>query len=246
MLKACRMKRNRIFIFLILLYSGMACGQNSKQGSSTATINHWSFSLYGGYSQMLNKVPFDLGPEFAHYMQRLKSGWHSGMEAGYFFNRYLGAGISYAAFFTHASQDSLTATNGIFTLKGNVSDKMHIHNLAPLLLGRLPLLKGKLLLTAAAGPVYLNYHNTGKALTDSATFIGSSPGGLGRISLEYAFTPNLTIGFNSSYTYAFLKKFTRITIAGEELVILEKGNYQNISRYDAALCLRWIFPGFHF
>jgi hypothetical protein len=237
------MKRNSLLIFLLLLYSALAFSQKSKQES--APLSHWSFSIYGGYSQMLNKVPFDLGSEFAHYMQRLKSGWHTGLEAGYFFNQHLGAGLSYAVYFTNASQDSLTATNGLFTLKGNVSDKMRIHNLAPLLLFRLPLLKGKLLLSAAAGPVYLKYHNVGKALTDSATFTGSSPGGLGRISLEYAFTPRLSLGFNSSYTYAFLKKFTKVTIAGEELILLDKGNYQNISRFDAALCLRWMFPRFH-
>ena len=90
-------------------------------------------------------------------------------------------------------------------------------------------------------PVYLNYHNVGKALTDSAAFKGSSPGALGKFSAQYTIARNLYLGINSSYTYAFLKKLTKVTLAGEEIILLEKGDYQNISRFDAALCFRWMF-----
>jgi len=230
------------FFILLLLLSVDVIGQPVTGKPGTYSSKKWAISVSGGYSDMLNKVPFDLGHEFAQYMKRLKSGWHTGIDAGYFFTKHVGAGISYTAFFTRESQDSLTATNGIIHFTSDFSNIMYIQNLAPMLFGRLPLMKGKMLLIGGGGPAYLNYHNTYKSQLDSATLKGSSAGFLCKAGIEYSLSKNINLGINTSYTYAFLKKITRITVAGEEVLMLDKSDYlKNISRIDLGLNLRWMF-----
>jgi len=197
--------------------------------------------LYGGYSDMLYKVPVDLGPEFESYMKRLKSGRHIGLEGTWYFKPKLGAGIDFTWFGSGESQDSLLATNGFFTIRGNISDRINILNVSPTLNARLPLFQNRLQVSGGCGPTYMYYHNVGHALTDSATFRGSSAGFTGKIALETEVVPGLWIGAGSAYLYSKLKKLSKITISGTEIIVLSKEEYQDISRIDVFVALSYRF-----
>jgi hypothetical protein len=124
----------------------------------------------------------------------------------------------------------------------NFSNVLRIQTLSPLFLCRISFFKQRVNLNGGVGPAVLRYHNVYESRFDSATLIGYSPGILGTATLEYALNKNLNIGISSSYTNAFLKEVTKISVAGEESITLEENNYlKNISRLDLAIILRLKF-----
>jgi hypothetical protein len=118
---------------------------------------------------------------------------------------------------------------------------MSIHTISPLIYGKLPLLKNKLSVIGGIGPAWLFYRNIGKAVGDSAMFKGSSPGLFTSLNLSYQVLPNLSIGLQGSYIRAFLKEFTQDDGTTQQVIKLEKENYQNISRIDYSFGIFYTF-----
>ncbi|MBK7029114.1 MAG: outer membrane beta-barrel protein [Bacteroidales bacterium] len=231
----------RLLLLLMLWFLSIAAiGQPVKKDNRTGEWNRWNIGTSFGYSNLLLDISFDLGDEFANYLKRLKSGYHLGIEGQYFFNPYLGANISVTGFYTREHQDSLTASNGFFTIKGNIKDQMRIYTVTPMVVGRYSF-HNRPEICLGVGPAYLNYRNEGKALTDSATFTGSAAGLSSMIEIDYALTSRFSLGASSTYTHSVLKRINKITVAGTELMILNQDEYQDISRIDVSFHLRYKF-----
>lgn len=220
-----------ILIFLLALsIKGNAQKKNSFNFASGS--GHLSVGAFVGPSLMIEKAPDSLMPELQDYLNKLRSGWHYGFETEYFFNTYLGVGVKFSSFNTQQKVDSIAIQffSSIFYI--NLSSKLTIHTLSPMVYGQLPLVNNKLMLTGGLGPAWLFYRNIGKSTSDSAVLKGSSPGLSAMLRISYEIIPNLGINLQGNYIHAFLKEFTQDDGTGQQVVTLDKANYQNISRFD--------------
>ncbi len=107
--------------------------------------------------------------------------------------------------------------------------------------GRLPLIDNKLVITGGLGPAWLFYRNIGTAVGDSATLKGSSPGLSSSLRVSYDVFRGVSIGLQGNYIHAFLKEFTKDDGNTQEVITLDKAEYQNISRFDFSVAIFYTF-----
>jgi len=228
-------------IILAILIAGKATAQQQITFNRSTGSGSLSVGALIGPSLMIEKAPDSLLPELQNYLNKLRSGWHYGFETEYFFNSYFGVGVQFSSFNTHRNADSIAIEFFSRMYYINLSSKMTIYTLSPMAYGRLPLVNNKLMVTAGIGPAWLFYRNIGKTVSDSALLKGSSPGLSTSLRVSYEVIPNLSVGLQGSYIHAFLKEFTRDDGTTQQVIKLEKANYQNISRIDFSFCLFYTF-----
>jgi len=234
---------HRICLCLLLIFF-VLCEIKAQQ-SDISRLAHGSGSLWVGSivgpSLLLEKAPDSLIIEIQDYLNKLRSGWHYGFETEYFFNNYVGIGAKYSRFNTQQEVDSIVVEFFSKIYYVDLSSNMSIHNVAPMVYGRLPLLKHKLSVVGGIGPAWLFYRNIGKAIGDSAMFKGSSPGLSSTLRVSYEILPNLSVGIQGSYIHALLKKFTQDDGNTQKVVKLEEQYYQNISHIDLSFGIFYTF-----
>jgi hypothetical protein len=232
----------RICIFLIII---LAAGQVPAQEQSVARMSPGSGSFGAGAivgpSRLLEKAPDSLTTQLKDYINKLRSGWHYGFETEYFFNEHFGIGAKYTRFNTRQEVDSIVVEIFSKIYYFELSSAMSIHNVSPMVYGRLPLLHNKLSVISGIGPAWLFYRNIGKAIGDTAMLKGSSPGLSASLRVSYEIIPNLNVGLQGSYIYAILKEFTKDDGTTQQVVKLEKEYYQNISRIDLSFGVFYTF-----
>jgi len=234
---------HRIYLLLILVIF-TACKVTAQQQNNYAP-KAGSGSLWvgavAGPSLLLEKAADSLMPEIQDYFNKLRSGWHYGFETEYFFNDYVGIGAKYTTFHTKQEVDSIVVEffSTIFYI--DLSSDMKINSLSPMVYGRIPLMENKLSITGGLGPAWLFYRNIGKAIGDSVMLKGSSPGVATSLRISYEVIPNLNIALQGNYTHAFLKEFTQDDGSTQQVITLEKENFQNISRIDFSFGLFYTF-----
>jgi hypothetical protein len=223
----------------ILTINVIAQQQNSY--SQKAGPGSISIGAFIGPSHLIEKAPDSLVSEIQDYLNKLRSGWHYGFQSEYFVNRYLGFGAVYSSFNTKQEVDSIAIKFFSQTYYINLSSRMNINTLSPMVYGRLPLAGNKLVIMGGVGPAWLFYRNIGTAVGDSATLKGSSPGLATSLRVSYDIIPNLSVGLQGSYIHAFLKEFTKDDGTTQEVITLEKAEYQNISRFDFSFGIFYTF-----
>ena len=233
----------RFYTILILLLALSIRGNAQKKDALnfSSGSGHLSVGAFAGPSLMIEKAPDSLIPELQNYLNKLRSGWHYGFESEYFFNTYLGAGVKFSSFNTQKEVDSIAIQFFSNILYVNLSSKLTIHALSPMVYGQLPLVNKKLMLTGGLGPTWLFYRNIGKSSSDSAVLKGSSPGLSAMLRISYEIIPNLGIDLQGNYIHAFLKEFTQDDGTGQQVIKLDKANYQNISRFDFSFGVFYTF-----
>lgn len=228
-----------LFLFATFASEGYAQQQGSSQtGRGSGEL--WVGAM-AGPSLLLEKAHDSLIPELRDFANELRSGWHYGFETEYFFNKYVGIGAKYIRFNTSQEVDSLVIEIFSNIYYFDLSSSMNIHSLSPMVYGKLPLLNDKLSITGGLGPAWLFYRNLGKAVGDTAMLKGSSPGLAMTFRASYQILAGLSIGLQGNYTRAFLKEFTKDDGSTQQVIKLEKGDYQNLSRIDLSLCLLYTF-----
>lgn len=226
------MERKIIFMLGLLIFSLIANAQQRSYSRYESSKNElWAGATIGA-SRMLENAPDSLAQEIRDFYDGLRTGWNYGFETEFYINKYLGFGAKYSKFITKKEADSMVIQ--IFTTKYfiDISSEMSIHSFSPMVFGKLPLLHDRLTLTGGIGPAWLFYRNIGKAVGDTNMFKGSSPGLSATLRVSYQIVPNLNLALEGHYIHAFLKEFTRDDGTTEELIKLEKEDYQNISRLD--------------
>jgi hypothetical protein len=233
----------RIYLFLILAIFTSVIVEAQQPNNYNPVKSSGSFWIGAsvGPSLLLEKAPDSLIIEIQDYFNKLRSGWNYGFESDYFFNNYIGLGAKYSRFNTKQDVDSIVIEFFTKIYYVDLSSNMSIHTISPLIYGKLPLLKNKLSVIGGIGPAWLFYRNIGKAVGDSAMFKGSSPGLFTSLNLSYQVLPNLSIGLQGSYIRAFLKEFTQDDGTTQQVIKLEKENYQNISRIDYSFGIFYTF-----
>lgn len=220
------------FLLSILLFSASLAAQQPDERSSTRGPEGLWTGITAGPSLLMEKAPDSLQVEFRDYLNKLRSGWHYGMQAEYFLNPYLGVGVKYIRFTTSQVVDSIITE--IFATRYfiSISNNMHIHTLMPMVYGKMPLLNNKLSFVGGAGPAWLFYRNIYESIDDSASFKGSSPGFSASMRVSYQVIPNLNIGLQVNYLHALLKGYTKDNGTTQEEEVFDRENYRNLSRCD--------------
>ncbi len=235
------MHRIYLVFILVIVATGNLIAQQQNNYNFKAGPGRLSVGAFIGPSRLIEKAPDSLVPEIQDYLNKLRSGWHYGFESEYFINRYLGFGAIYSSFNTKQEVDSIAIKFFSQTYYINLSSKMTINTVASMVYGRLPLVNNKLVITGGIGPAWLFYRNIGSVVGDSATLKGSSPGLSSSLRVNYEIIPSLSIGLQGSYIHAFLKEFTQDNGSTQEVVTLDKSEYQNISRFDFSFGIFYTF-----
>jgi len=235
------MQRIYLVLTLVTILTGNVIAQQQNSNGQKAGPGGLSIGAFIGPSHLIEKAPDSLVPEIQDYLNKLRSGWHYGFASEYFINRYLGFGAVYSSFNTKKEVDSIAIKFFSQTYYINLSSTMTINTVAPMIYGRLPLVDNKLLITGGVGPAWLFYRNIGTVVGDSATLKGSSPGLSSSLRVSYEVIPNLSVGLQGSYIHAFLKEFTKNDGTTQEVIALDKAEYQNISRFDFSFGIFYTF-----
>jgi hypothetical protein len=226
-----------LFLFASVAVHGFA-QQPGNTGTGKGTL--WIGAM-AGPGLLIEKAPDSLIPELRDFANELRSGWHYGFETEYFFNKYVGIGAKYVRFNTSQEVDSLVIEIFSNIYYFDLSSSMNIHSLSPMVYGKLPLFNDKLTVTGGLGPAWLFYRNLGKVVGDTTMLRGSSPGLATTLRASCNILSGLSIGLQGNYTRAFLKEFTKDDGSSQQVVKLEKENYQNLSRIDLSLVLMYTF-----
>jgi hypothetical protein len=235
------MPRICLFFILTIFTSLIVKAQQPNNYNLVKSSGSFWVGVSAGPSLLIEKAPDSLIIEIQDYFNKLRSGWNYGFESDYFFNNYIGLGAKYSRFNTKQDVDSIVIEFFSKIYYVDLSSNMSIHTISPMIYGKLPLLKNKLSVIGGIGPAWLFYRNIGKAVGDSAMFKGSSPGLSISLNLSYEVLPNLSIGLQGSYIRAYLKEFTQDDGTTQQVIKLEKENYQNISRIDYSFGIFYTF-----
>jgi hypothetical protein len=227
-----------LFFVLFIILCSKVIGQDSENNIQASANNRLWVGASFGPSRLLEKAPDSLIPQVQDFFNKLRSGWAYGFESQYFFNKFIGVGAKYGRFNTKLAVDSMAIQFLTNTLYINVSSNMLIHNVSPMVYGKLPLMNNKISIIGSMGPTWLFYRNIGQSSIDSATIKGSSPGMSTTLNICYQITPGLHIALQSSYIRAFLKEYTQ---ENGSVVTLEKQDYQNLSRIDFSFGIYYSF-----
>ena len=200
-----------------------------------------NIGAHAGPSLLIETAPDSLAPEIQNFYNQLRTGWHYGFEADYFFNKYVGVGARYSRFNTKKEADSIVLQIFSQIYYIDISSNMSIHTLSSLVYGRFLFLNDKLSTTASIGPAWLFFRNIGKAVGEESMIKGSLPGLSASLGVSYEVIPSLSLGFKGNYIRAFLKEFTQDNGTSEEVVELEEKDYQNISRIDFSFGIFYTF-----
>lgn len=230
------MKQICIAAFFLLTSFSSLFAQSRNNGD----LPHFRVALQGGWSYRTAKVA-DLGSaELEDYAKGLKSGFHLGAEAAYFFTDNLGCGLKYAYFRTSNEVANVTVTtpdNQVRT--GVMKDAINIHYIAPTFNARY-LLADKLFFLGGVSLGYLRYIDNA-VLVSPMTLTGGTLGAGLDLGLDYMITQHFGIGANVGFIGGVLNSYTLDNGTNQTEVRLEEGQKESLARLDLSVGVRWAF-----
>jgi hypothetical protein len=196
-------------------------------------------ALNGGYSYQTAKVAESVPSDFKDYINELKSGYHLGVDATYFFSETLGFGLKYSRFLTSNSINNIYVTDEEgFTRTGKMSDDLTISFFGPTFSSRL-LNHDKtnaFLMSVAIG--YLSYSND-KVIIDNFKMTSNTMGLSIDMGYDIGLSENLSLGVQISYLMATLTQFELDDGHTKQTIELEEGEYEGLNRIDLSVGLRF-------
>ncbi len=199
----------------------------------------YRFSINLGYSYLTSKISDDVPSDFRNYVKDLKSGFNIGGDATYYFAEQMGFGLKYSLYKTSNSIDNiyLEDTNGNRRY-GKMSDNINISFIAPTFSTRF-LNHDKsnaLIMSLALG--YINYYD--KAVkVENLKITGDTFGMSYEIGYDIELSEKMSLGLQVSLLSSYLSKIKVDDGIETRTIKLEKENYENISRIDFSIGLRF-------
>lgn len=239
------MPRLLLILLSVILFAQPASAQRGRySGGSDADFQRFRIGLQGGYSYRIAKLSPTIPVVFKDYAQELKSGYHYGAHAAYFFTRSIGVG---ARFSTYRSSNALTGISMIdpvtfHTITGNMADDITINFIGPSFNTRLMFgSNDNLQLHFAVALGYLSYKDVGEVFTPF-TIKGSTFGANLGLGFDVALHKNISLGIEAGLLSGALKQVYVTANGGtEEKIELPEDEYENLSRVDASAGLRFTF-----
>lgn len=197
-------------------------------------------ALSGGLSYMTGKISDKVPSDFRDYIKELKSGYHFGGEASFFFSESLGFGAKYSVFKSSHNLNNIYVedVDGNITY-GKMSDAIKISFIGPSFSVRV-LNHNKmnaLIFSMAIG--YLDYVND-KVLIESFKMTGNTVGFGVDIGYDIGLSENLALGLQVSLLTGTLSEYEFNDGTNKQTIKLDDGEYENVSRFDLSVGLRFI------
>ncbi|MDR1347133.1 MAG: autotransporter outer membrane beta-barrel domain-containing protein [Prevotellaceae bacterium] len=200
---------------------------------------HFRFALNGGWSYRTAKI-VDIQPDFKEYARDLKSGFHYNMDMFYYFTEMFGVGLKYnnALFSNEINNVQVTYDDGS-TKYGKMSDNIQINFIGALFSGRFFNAKKKNCWLTDIGLGYLGYKDKITLVSDTQTLKGNTLGFYVSVGYDIGISKNFALGFQLSVVTGSLNQFKLTDGNRTETIKLEKDKYENLSRIDLSIGLRF-------
>ncbi|NEN24378.1 hypothetical protein G3O08_12775 [Cryomorpha ignava] len=197
-------------------------------------------AVNGGFSYMTGKISDKVPSEFRDYIKELKSGNHLGGDASFFFSESLGFGAKYYVFKSSYSLDEIYVedVDGNITY-GKMSDAIKISFIGPSFSVRTLNYNKKNALLFSISIGYMDYVND-KVVIDSFKMTGNTVGFGLDIGYDIGLSENFALGFQVSLLAGTLSEYVFSDGTNKQTIKLEEGEYENISRFDLSVGLRFI------
>lgn len=175
------------------------------------------------------------------YYDNLKSGWYGSADAEWIFNKRFGAGLKYKFFNTGALTEGYFNPGDPFYLYYTTyRENIYVNYGGLLLFYREPLGRNDLFSLYSACSIGLTlYRNESEAFSQAVLITGEALGMDGTIGLEYKITPTVSAGLEVSAFNSKLRKIDFTDGETEQTQELEKDSYENLSRIEFSLGLRF-------
>lgn len=207
------------------------------QTPSSKEPPHFRFTLSGGYSYRLGKIPENFPAETKSYMRKLKSGFNVSADALYYFNETFGAGAKYSRFQRNHS-DVTTINYGGGTMRTNVADNISINFIAATFATRVFNFKKTNSFHANLSVGYLGYKDKGFVYRDHMTLTGGTVGFGWDMGYDIRISRKLSAGAQASLITGKLSSVTREDASGRSTITLKDDQKENLSHVNLSLGLR--------
>lgn len=200
---------------------------------------HFRLAANAGYSYRINKIGDNVPDDFKDYVNKLKSGYHFGGEASYFFTPPLGMGFRYYSFRTSNSMDGVYFEdedgNAYY---GTLSDEIAVSFIGPSFSTRIIdyTNHNSFIMSLAIG--YMGYVNH-MELIEPMKMTGNTLGMALDISYDLGLSESLALGFRLSLITGNLFKYDLHHGGNTTTIELEEGEYEGLSRIDFSVGLRF-------
>jgi len=237
------MKRLPFLLAALIVFFTHQANAQRYRGFRDNDVTHFRIGLHGGWSYMIAKVSDDVPADFRSYVKELKSGYHYGGNAIYFFNSSLGVGIEYSGFRTANEMDNVwamdTVTKAVRT--GKMRDDITISFIGPSFSSRfITGANDNFHIISSISLGYLSYKN--KAVLFDAYTLTSGTVGLGlTIGFDFKVEENIFLGAGLNYLSGSLSYYDYKDANSSERIELPEDNREGISRIDVSAGVRFNF-----
>lgn len=201
---------------------------------------HFRVAISGGWSYRIGKVSESVPSDFEQYIRDLKSGYHYGLDLSYYFSEQLGVGLKYNKYKSKNSADHIYVDQPDGTTQlGKMSDDISIHFIGPMLSMRLMDADKKNSFLMNVGMGHMDYKDAAVLISDF-TIKGSTLGLCWDFGYDIGISENLVMGCQLSLMIGTLYQYKVSDGRHTETVKLEEEEYENLSRIDLSIGLRFV------
>lgn len=187
----------------------------------------WRAGIQGGFAYSLAQISNKLSADEASYQKGVKTGFSIGGDLGYYFWKKVGVGIKYNLF---------RSWNHNEAQKDNVSMQF----IGPSVFRRVQMTGKKNSLVTGFLLGYQTYTNSRRENVQNFKLKGNSLGWGVDLSLDHKLSANYALGFGATCFLGAVYKFKRESRAGVETIQLTNDKYENLSRVELTLALRFL------
>ncbi|MDZ7634733.1 MAG: hypothetical protein U5L72_10065 [Bacteroidales bacterium] len=177
------------------------------------------------------------------YYSDLKSGWYGNADATWLINDRFGAGLKYKFFNTSAETEGYFDPGDTYTLYfATFRENIFVNYAGVLIFYQEPIGKKgvfSLYSTYSLGMAF--YRNEFEFFYGNMLITGNALGMDGSLGMEYRITPLISAGTELSIFSATIRKVNITDGEMNETMELEKDNYENLSRVELSLGIRFYF-----
>ncbi|HKR05534.1 MAG TPA: hypothetical protein VJY62_12945, partial [Bacteroidia bacterium] len=208
-------------------------------------ISNWRVALNGGWSWRVAQTDPSLSSFEKEYINGLKSGYHFGGEANYFFTSHIGVGVEYNA---HLSSNSIAASaqfqngNSNVIKNGLLSDDILINFIGPSFNARFMSRKNTNVIFMSASLGYSDYRDNFNFIGDTIIHIkvtGYTVGVNCNFGYDFGISKHITLGIGLALRVAALStlKITENNVTRTET--LDQNSYESLARADICFGIRF-------
>lgn len=203
-----------------------------------ADFTRFSFGIGGGFSYLTGRVSDNIPPDLRDYIKQLKSGYHINADFTFFIIEYLGVGAKYSMFKTQNDVGIYVEDSSGQIITGMLEDDMTIHFVGPTFFTRGSFKEEKAHFLFGIGAGYLRYKNEAQFI-DAFTLTSNTFGMSFDLGMDFRLASRLYMSVAFSYMIGTITQYEYDDGVIKETIKLNKDEYENISRLDLSVGLRF-------